>query len=538
MIQEFLDKIVVVVAFFLTSESARQLVHFRDLNETDDAITPSEEEQHSVLVDHHHDQCSTTFEQKTEAPPTTENREEEERNTETVYGTVPNIALSERTLLHSCKTSLCVSFTIIAAVIPVSLLMISVLYMDVNTSNICYQQLMNNNNRSLPQKRMRYVIIGHDIEGIALNLWFQLSLILLFGWERFKLHHSATLLLGFVLGLVVVIFKTTLFLVEINFTETKYRYPGNVVFFFGVVYSSYMVAKKVCATFSSRTIRLKKRHVFAIISTQFFLGGLVAMAYRYAFVPWYRNTKNGTDQAIIAMSTTTLFLLPVIISENLAVKSFLFVNAGRSFVLVYFVNGVSILLYCIMQAGVNDLDIFIALSVFRGVFQVFQTATVKIRQRIFIGIWKCLVRKCTSCPPVGEFEESRDHRRLKVDKEVQVMLYQSIAIIISQAYLVLYLTSNYHVETQDILREFILKRAFIGIGISFVANYLSILIHIHRHKAQLEKVWRSHWKLHVIAVSLVGVLSICYFTPVLLSVFKTFASTKKYQIKDCSLLFQ
>ena len=531
MIQEFVDKIAIVVMFFFTSEAARQLGQqaTRSDDGADNTVTSSEE-QRSVLVDH--GQGSATFEQQKETDALQQHKDEEE-NTRTAYGTVSNTVPSEGlTLFLSCRTSLSISFSIIAAVIPVSLLMISVLYMDVNTSNICYQHLVNNG--SFPQKFMKYVIIGHDVEGIALNLWFQMTLILVFGWQRFKLRHSITLLLGFVLGFIVVIFKTTLFLENINFTQTKYRYPGNVVFFFGVVYSSYLVAKKECALLSSSVIFLKKRHVIAILSIQYFLGGLIAMVYRYVLVVWYRNTKNGTNQAIIAMITPTLFLLPMVISENMAIKSSPFISADRSFILVYFINGVGILLYCVMQAGVSSLDIFILLSVFRGVFQIFQIATVKVRQRIFIAIWKCLVRQCKSCPPLGEFEESGHHRRLKVDKEIQVMLYQSIAIIVSQAYLVLYLTSNYHVETREILIEFIIKRAFIGIGISFVANYLSILIHIYQHKTELAKVWKTRWKLHLLTVSLVGVLSICYFTPVLFSVFKAFAYTKKYQIRDCT----
>ena len=533
MIKEFLDKLAIVAAFFFTTEAARQLGQRATGSDdgTDNTIT-SCEEQHGDLVDH--GKGSATFEQQkeTDALQTTANNDQA-GNTRTSYGTVINTVPSEgMILLMSCKTSLSISFTIIVAVIPVSLLMICVLHMDVNTSNICYQHVVDNG--TLPQKFMKYVIIGHDVEGIALNLWFQFTLILLFRWEIFKLRHSHTLLLGFVLGFIVVIFKTTLFFENIDFTQTKYRYPGNVVFFFGVVYSSYLVAKKECSLFSSSVIFLKKRHVFAILSIQFFLGGLIAMVYRYKLVAWYRNTRNGIDQAMIAMTTPTLFLLPMVISENMAIKSLPFISTDRCFILVYLINGVGILLYCIMQAGVSSLDIFILLSVFRGVFQVFQIATVKIRQRIFITIWKCLVRQCRSCPPLGEFEESGDRRRLKIDKEIQVMLYQSIAIIISQAYLVVYLTSNYHVDTREILVEFIIKRAFIGIGISFVANYLSILIHIHLHKTELAKVWKSCWKLHLLTVSLVGVLSICYFTPVLFSVFKAFAYTKKYQIRDCT----
>ena len=520
MLQELLHKIAVALLFLFSSESVRPLIeqtarpsNSEDVNETGDGCF--------VGVD-----CSDTVSSSGL------------EHTITDYGSIsiqdPDQQPTRR-LLSSCKTSLFTSFTITAAVIPVSLVMISVLYLDVNTSSICYQQLVNN--KSLPKDVMKFVIVGHDFAGFALNFWFQFMMILLFGWKKFKSHYLPTLLLSFILGLTVVIYKTALFQVNIDFTQTMYRYPGNAVFLFGVIYSSYIAAKKVCEIFSTNTRRLRKRKVFVILSTQFFLGSLIAMAYRYLFVPLFRNTESEILRAMIAMLTPTLILLPMVISENLALRSSLFIEEQRTFLLVYFINGVSILLYCIMQAGVKELSVFIALSVFRGALQVFQTATVRIRQKVFIGIWKCFERKCRSCPQLGELEESSHHRRLKVDKEIQIMLYQSTAIILSQAYLVLYLTSYYRVNPRKILEEFIMIRVLIGIGISFVSNCVSIFIHIYWHNTLITTAWYSHWKLHLLALTLGGVMSVCYFTEVLLSVFETFAKKYQFEIKDCTVPF-
>ena len=455
-------------------------------------------------------------------------------DTKTNYGAIPipHPNQQPKAFFSSCKNSLLLSCKITISIVPVSLVMIFVLYFDVNTSSVCYQHQMNN--KSVPQEVIKYVIAGDGIESFFLNFWFQLTLILLFGWREFRRHYFSTLLLGFLLGLSVVVYKTTLFWLKIDFTQTKYRYPCNAIFLFGVIYSSYLVAKKVSQRYSSGANRLKVRKVFAIVSTQFFFGFIIAMAYRYSFIVWFRGTNSDILRTMIAMITPMLIIIPMVISENLAIRSLQFTDKGRIFVLIYFVNGVSILLYCIMQAGVNSLSFFIVLSVFRGVLQVFQTATVKIRQKIAIGIWECFQRKCISCPHVGELNESSHHRRLKVDKEIQIMLYQSAAIIISQAYLVFYLTNNYHVKTREILQEFIMKRIIIGIGISFAANCLSLLIHIHYHKTQITKIWLDHWKLHLVAVTLGGVMSICYFTVVLLSVFKSFAESKNYRIKNCT----
>ena len=528
MIEELLDKIAIAVAYLISSEAAQPFIqratrppNSEDVEETDDGrfaeadssdLAESGEQGHAGTI-HDYGTISIDFDAPDEQP---------------------------RTFLSSCKTSLFTSFTITAAVLPVSLVMISVLYIDVNISSICLYQQGKEINHSLllPEELMKYVIAGYDIESFFLNFWFQFMLILLFGWKKFKSRYFSTLLLGFILGLTVVVYKTILFKVNIDFIQTKYNYPANAVFLFGVIYSSYIVAKKVSETFSTNTRRLRKRKVFLILSTQFFFGFLLALGYKYLFLQWFRHTSNGKLQAIIAMANPALPLVPVVISENLALQSLSFVEEGHTFLLVYFVNGVSLLLYCIMQAGVQELSLFIGLSVFRGVLQVFQTATVKIRQKVIIGIWKCLERKCTSCPQLGEVDESSHHRRLKVDKEIQIMLYQSTAIILSQAYLVLFLASFYQVEARDILEEFIMRRVLIGIGISFVANCVSIFIHIYWHNAHITKAWYSHWRLHLLAVTLGGVMSVLYFTKELLSVFDGFADSNKYHIKDCKDPFQ
>lgn len=231
------------------------------------------------------------------------------------------------------------------------------------------------------------------------------------------------------------------------------------------------------------------------------------------------------------MITPVLILIPMIICEHLALKSLRFADPGRTFVLVYFVNGVSLMLYCIMQAGVKSTWMYIALSLFRGFLQVFQTATVKLRNKMFIRFWEYL-ENTSHCIRLGQLPQDTDHhRRLRVDKEIQAMLYQNTALVLSQAYLALYLITNFHKQLWAILKEPV-KRIFIGLGISFFANCLSILIHIHWYKTPLQKVWLKNWKLHMLAVSLGCAMTIWYFTAVLLTVFED--SAKGLNIKNCT----
>lgn len=189
MLQQLLDKIAVGLLFLFSSESVRPLIeqaarppNSEDVNETGDGCF--------VGVDSSDTVSSSGLE-----------------HTITDYGSISIQDPDQQPtrLLSSCKTSLFTSFTITAAVIPVSLVMISVLYLDVNTSSICYQQLVNN--KSLPKDVMKFVIAGDDIESFALNFWFQFMLILLFGWKKFKSHYLSTLLLGCILGLTVVVIQ-------------------------------------------------------------------------------------------------------------------------------------------------------------------------------------------------------------------------------------------------------------------------------------------------------------------------------------------
>lgn len=382
----------------------------------------------------------------------------------TDYGTIIRQTYMSN-LYQSLTKSVGTCLTITVAVIPVSLIMILLLYIDMNTANLCFEQMRRN--KTLPRPIMKWLIIGDDVEAITLNFWFQSMLILLFGWQKFKAVFCNTLLLGFLLGWAVAVYKTILFIENINFTKQNYRYPGNFLFLVGVIYSSYLVAKKICESRrtrereSRRTRELKKVQIFFIISTQFFLGFCIAMIYRYAIVPWFNKAENPIHKMIYAMITPVLILIPMIICEHLALKSLRFADPGRTFVLVYFVNGVSLMLYCIMQAGVKSTWMYIALSLFRGFLQVFQTATVKLRNKMFIRFWEYLENTC-HCIRLGQLPQDTDHhRRLRIDKEIQAMLYQNTALVLSQAYLALYLITNFHKQLWAILKEPV-KRIFIA----------------------------------------------------------------------------
>ena len=432
---------------------------------------------------------------------------------------------------QSFLRSIWISFTINVAVIPLSLLIVVLLYIDMNTSNFCFEQIKHNG--TLPDGTMKWILIGNVVEDIALNLWFQCILIFLFGWRKFMSRHCSTIIVGFCVGCLVAIYKTTLYLVKIDFMKMYYRYPGNFLFLVGVVYSSYLVAAKISKI--DRTVVLTKVQIVMIISTQIFFGVFIGMLYRYFIVQWFTRTKNELYKAAISMITPTLILIPVKISEHLALKSSSIVKPSHSFVLVYVIQGINLMLYRIMQADVNDIWIFTGLSLIREFFKVFQTATEILFKKFLHRFWQYVgdIFPCTR--RLGEATPDTDHhRRLNLDRDIQVMLYESTALILSQAYLALYLITNFDANLWIFLKQPILNLS-IALGINFFANWLCILIHIHWHKTRLQEVWYKHWKRHVLAAVLVGAMTIWYFTAILLSVFRTTPNTESFKLKNCTV---
>ena len=98
-------------------------------------------------------------------------------------------------LRQSFLRSIWINFTINVAVIPLSLFIVVLLYIDMNTSNVCFEQIKRNG--TLPEGTIKWILIGHDVEAIAINLWFQCILIFLFGWRKFMSRHCSTIIVGF-----------------------------------------------------------------------------------------------------------------------------------------------------------------------------------------------------------------------------------------------------------------------------------------------------------------------------------------------------
>ena len=171
-----------------------------------------------------------------------------------------------------------------------------------------------------------------------------------------------------------------------------------------------------------------------------------------------------------------------------------------------------------MQADFQNIWLFIGLSLFSGVMNFFKKATYRVR----MALWKyiiSLLRRTVCCARLSEIPCNTPHyRRLKLDLDIQDMLFENSAVVISQAYFVLYHVESFELSKSSFFFE-ALKRVAIGIGIDFLFNCLSNFVQIHYYNIPIARVWKKYWKRHVLAHLLIVMVTVSYFTRVLLSCF-------------------
>ena len=446
------------------------------------------------------------------------------------YGSINNTAEANtffQTFLHSMTTSFIITF----ATIPVALLMISVLYFDINTSDRCFEYI--HGSHSLPRNVLKWVLAGHVVEVLVLHFWFQLNLLLLFTWREFISLHKNALWIALLQGCIVSVYKIILFTQYVDFTLDRYRYTGNVVFLIGVIYTGYTVSQKIhTCRFTDGYNHLR---LFKLITTQYFLGCIIGLVYRYLTIPWFISEENETKKAVIAVIVPLPVVTLNIINAKVALSSLKFVRHGRNFIFISFTTGVSTLVFRIMQADVKSIIIFTALSVCRGVAQILLLATQKLRDRVLNVVCRRFRRCCCHRQRLRkQNEDNEDSAPLEDDNLIQLMLYQQSALIVSQAYQALYVLNNFYTKPWDVFVEFSIKVA-IGSAVNLVTNSFSIFIYVYWNNSRLPTVWSQTWRLHVSTIAINGVMTIFYFTSILLPVFQ--GPQQDLVIRNCTVPF-
>ena len=236
-------------------------------------------------------------------------------------------------------------------------------------------------------------------------------------------------------------------------------------------------------------------------------------------IEYFKETQNKIKKAMIAALTPGLVLLPTAIGKYLVLRrSSEIIRADKSFLLCYFIRGGAIGLYRTMQSDFQNIWLFIGLSLLHGVSNVLSKLTLNLR----IKIGKCFVTcvnktRCGSPLEVLSVDTPRI-RRFNADLEIQNILFEYTTVILSQAYLVLYLVMNFEVQAWQVIRGSLI-RICISTAMDFVFNVISVFIQVHVYDIPMRRVWFKYWRRHVVANSLIIVIMISYFGFSLVSVF-------------------
>ena len=431
-----------------------------------------------------------------------------------------------------------VSLSIILTVLPTGILSVLILYLELNTVNVCFEY--KNRNYSLPRNVTIWKALSGAVQAVLVHMWFPASLMFLFGWKKYKSNYLTTAHVSIATGILLLVVELVLLVFGVyEKSLTLIKYVDNGLFFVGVLYNSCFVASRIHR--SDPLISYSKLRIMTIISIQFFFGLLVVLVYSEGIVPWYKKTAKEIEKAMIAASTPALAVIPLVICKMFAMQSSTLVDPGRRFILVYFLEGLPEAIYKIMQSNVEHMWVFICLSVLHGLGCLFLVVTKNLRYFLWKQLVRCLKNTCPCCSSsYGEAQnESPNQRRLKADLEIQRILFKYSSLILMQAYFALFVITNYETPAWDVLRE-VLIRIPIGFVIELFFNVLTVTLQMHWHDIPISEVWFKHWRLHVLANSLAAAMTVLYFTQFLLNVVRDHAHSHHgvmVNVQNCTAPF-
>jgi hypothetical protein len=445
----------------------------------------------------------------------------------------------ERTYRQSLFRSLKMTLTITLALVPLMLIGMVLVYFDLRTNDLCFQSLTEKYTLSFDVMRIR--LLGNGIETVIINLWFPVSIMILFGWSEFKSHYSSTMWVGLLTGLLSTLYFSFLLLYGVYDKSLWYRTPGYVLYVVAVLWECIIVVRKVRQNHPG--VSYSNLHIFVVISLQCLLCIALGTFYHYTIVKLFNSLDNVLYKFIVAFSTPTIALVPAAVCRHLALRRVSeIIDPGKSFLLFYFIRAGYIALYRIMQADFQNIWLFIGLSVLSGVSNVLKTATVGVRVKVWSRVIKVWNKIC--CIRLQHLtEDTPHHRRLKADTEIQNILFENYSVSISQAYIVLYSITTFELSAWTVVKSSLIRVA-IGLGIEFVFNFFSTFIRIHWHDIPIARVWSKYWKRHVLANGIIVVVLVFYFTQPLLGIFQhrfhknTGSGTAEYSLRNCTLFYE
>ena len=242
------------------------------------------------------------------------------------------------------------------------------------------------------------------------------------------------------------------------------------------------------------------------------------------------------QRATIAALTPGV-LIPITVTAKYLVhrKSSEIISPDRAFVLCYYIRGASIVLYRTMQSRFEDIWLFVGLSLLHGASNILSKATLSLRIRIWKYFLSSLNYTCCGFRLEEKPLDSPRIRRLNADLEIQNILFEYTAVILSQAYVACYLVVSYEVSPWSVMENSLVRIA-ICLAIDLASNLLTVFIQIHYYDIPMQRVWQNCWRRHVAANALMIIIYVSHFATVLVFVFanNNYAFKGVHNLRNCT----
>ena len=130
----------------------------------------------------------------------------EELNTSVLASTENN---ANHGICESLRRSFQVNFVLLLSVVLLGLITVTLVFVDLNTTNSCIE--WRHRSHTVSQTRKALQILGKSISAIPLYLWFPASVAMLWGWEEFKKNYRSCLLTSCFATCIIMVYRAVLF---------------------------------------------------------------------------------------------------------------------------------------------------------------------------------------------------------------------------------------------------------------------------------------------------------------------------------------
>ena len=352
------------------------------------------------------------------------------------------------------------------------------------------------------------------IESFVIQLWTFLVVLTMFEWRLIKKLNLLTLnLLGALLDPCIRLFARLYGV----FRKPWMSYPCNGLFVLILVSNSLIIGREIAKNSETeRNKRIKKTiQVLAMLIAQFAFGIPITFGLVYVLIPLYGEASE-TYRAVIAGAVPLATAIPKVI-VRLAAQRIDFLHPGDSHVLLIVLYSASAIVFRVMQAELNSLELYIILSFAHGAIDLLERLTIVIRDYVWYFIYKKLKRDGRELILKANQFRSPRSMRFVADMSIQMILGESTSLIAAVGFLQLYNVMYNGRDTLSGINEFLI-RVSIALSIDFAFNSLSFWLQMSYLNIAVVRVWRKKWRKHMLIGFIVTALTMLYFTSRLLSI--------------------